>query len=401
MKNTKASLPMQGMEQNRWMYIRKMGVFMKKRAIVMSALLVIAVVIFSLGCNPPEQASSGNGSSNSSGKKAEEVQQLESTGETIEWSMFTAYGPNDGAACEVWPVLFDEIEKKTGGQLKINIYWSGQHPYEGSDMLKVIKDGEAEMVHFYSGYFTSIEPVFSIDSIPMLLPVDARDAFGALSVLWGNFEQNTSGVLEGILQEKWGATMVHLMPASPQRFFTKGYAIEGIGSLEGRKVRVYNPELATLVKILGGTPVSLSFGEVYTGLSTGLIDGLVTSLQFAESGGFLEITDNINMWEIMAAMDGAMVSLDALESLPPDVRDVFLTVMRNSAQKPEMKELVNNALILEKQLLMGQNAYVPEKSERDKVVEEVRKQIIEPWVESTGENARRAIKQIEEYKLNL
>lgn len=331
----------------------------------------------------------------------EEVKQLESTGEIIEWSMFTAYGQEDGACCEVWPIVFRDVEQATGGRLKINIYWSGQHPYEGSDMLKVIRDGEAELAHFYSGYLTSVEPVFGIDSIPMLLPENAMHAFGALARLWGDFEQNTDGVLENILQNRWKASMIHLMPASPQRFFTDGYEITGIGSLRRHKVRVYSPELAKLVTILGGTPVSLSFGEVYTGLSTGLIDGLVTSLQFAESGGFMEICDTINMWEIMAAMDGVMVSIDALNQLPPDVRDVFLQVVRNSAQKPEMKEIINNAIILEEQLLEGKKALVPDPNERDKVIKQVEAEIIKPWIDSTGEEAKIAIEQIEAYKSTL
>jgi len=325
----------------------------------------------------------------------ESGQVLESTGETIQWALFSPYGPQDSACCFLWPELFDEVYRRTGGQLEINIYWSGQHPYEGSDMLKVIQDGVAEMAHFYSGYLTSAEPVFGIDGIPMLLPSDSFQAFDIMSELWGNFEQDKNGTLEKILQEKWGASMVHLLPATFQRLYTKEYTAEKIGSLQGHKIRVYSSELATFVKILGGTPVSLSSGEVYTALSTGLVDGLVTGIQFAEANGYMDVCDTINLWEIMAASDGLIVSTKALAELPDDVREVFLDVMRTSAKKPELNELSDCALVLERLIKKGNNVYMPTEAARQEISQRVRQEIINPWAESVGADAETALSQID------
>jgi len=136
-------------------------------------------------------------------------------------------------------------------------------------------------------------------------------------------------------------------------------------------------------------------------LSTGLIDGLVTSLQFAKSGGFLEVCDTIDMWEIMAAMDGVIVGLKALNELPEDVRKVFLTIMRDSANKPEMLELTNNAIILENEILSGRNAFVPDPVKREEVAKRVQEKIVVPWINDNGEEAKAAIRQIEEYRKSL
>lgn len=323
-------------------------------------------------------------------------------GKVIEWSFFSAYGPEDGACCVVWPRLFEEIKAATGGQLVIHSFWSGQHPYEGKDMLKVLKDGEAELAHFYGGYLTAVEPVFGIDAIPMLLPPDPMNAFKTIAHLWGDFKQNRSGVLEDMLQDRWEASMVHMVPASAQRFFTRGYAAEGIGSFKGHKVRVYSPELAKLVEIMGGTPVSVSFGEVYTSLSTNLIDGTVTSTAFADSGGWFDYIDTINMWEIMSGTDGLAVSLKALNELPADVRAVFLRIMQESAAKPEMLELSDNAVVLERLLLTGKvKAFVPKADARQKVVAAVEKEIWEPWMANTGEEGQKVIAQIREFQKGL
>jgi TRAP-type transport system periplasmic protein len=317
--------------------------------------------------------------------------------EVTEWLFFSAYGPEDGAICEIWPQLFEEVKEATGGRLVIETYWYGQHPYEGEDMLQILKEGNAQLTSFYGGYISASEPVLGMVDLPLLLPIDPMESWEVVSHLWGNFEQDRSGVLEDVLQSKWNASMVHSMPASPQRFFTVGYAVEDIESFNGRKVRVYSPELAKLVEIMGGTPVSVSFSEVYTSLSTNLIDGLVTSTAFGYSGGFFDFCDHINMWEIASGSDGLMVNLDALNSLPPDVKDEFLRVMRESAQKPEMLELNQNDEIVN--MLVESNdvkVVYPTEENRNEVIEIVKNEIWEPFIDMVGDDAQRVLEQIEE-----
>jgi TRAP-type C4-dicarboxylate transport system substrate-binding protein len=369
-----------------------------KRAIVcigLSALLVLGLFLGACSQGPAGEAPKAAGGT-------KEAAAAKPAGKAIQWSFFSAYGPEDGACCVVWPRLFKEIEQATGGQLVITPFWSGQHPYEGKDMLKVLKDGEAQLVHFYGGYLTAVEPVFGIDAVPMILPPDPIMAFKTVARLWGNFQQDRGGVLEDMLESRWNSSMVHMLPASAQRFFTKGYAAEGIGSFKGHKVRVYSPELSKLVEIMGGTPVSVSFGEVYTSLSTNLIDGTVTSTAFADSGGWFDYIDTINMWEIMAGIDGLAVSLKALGELPADVKAAFLKIMQESAMKPEMLELNDNAVVLEKHLLSGKvKAFVPKAEARGKVMAAVEKEIWAPWLAKTGEEGKKVLAQIEELKKEL
>jgi len=317
------------------------------------------------------------------------------------WSFFSAYGPGDSACCEIWPALFKEVEQATDGRLQISVFWSGEHPYKGSDMLKVLRDNQAELTHFYGGFLTSVEPVFGIDAIPMLFPSDSDESFKITLKLWGDLKQDRNGVLENILEERWNGSMIHILPATHQRIHTKGYAIEGIGSLKGHKVRVYSPELAKLVEILGGTPVSIGFGEVYTALSTGMVDGLTTSVYFANQGGFFDFCDTVNLWELMAAVDGLMVNKKALDELPPDIRKTFLDIMHKSAVKPERAELMTNAFVLEQLIKKGKTAYVPTKEKRDAVVERCKTEIWEPWMTQAGADGKAALKQVEAVKKGL
>ncbi len=320
-------------------------------------------------------------------------------GKVYEWKFFAFYGPGASACCREWPILFDKVEKATNGQLKITIYWAGEHPFEGADALKVIKERNAELAHLYSGYVTAACPALGIDSVPMLLPADSDKAFEVLKGLYGGFEGDRSGVLERILQDDWDTTMVWLLPATFQRIHTKGYEVPDIGSLKGHKVRVYNPEFAKLIEILGGTPVSISSSETYTALATGLVDGVCTSLVYAQEAGWLEICDTTDLWEICAASDAMIANRDALAELPPDVRKAFLDVMEESM--PSMREIEENDTLLEELVKQGHHVCTPSQEARDAVIKRAEEEIWPDWLEAGGSDAEEALAQAKEIMASL
>jgi len=328
-----------------------------------------------------------------------ESDELTSSGYSFEWSLFTTFGPEDASICYIWPKLFDEIKQRTNGQLNISIYWNGQHPYKGEDFLKIIKEGTVELVHLSAGYITSTEPVLGFFALPVVLPDESMERFNAEAAMWGNFEQK-DGFLENILKNKWEAVTVHGIPGCWIRLFTKGYIADGIGSLKGHKIRVFSPELAKFVEILGGTPVSISYGEVYTALSTGLIDGAITTLQVANAAGWLDQCDTINLWNLIAYMDSTVVGIKALDELPDDIKKIFLDVMRTSAQKPEMLELYRESMLLEEKITEGYSLYVPDDVLKATVREKIMEQVIEPWLDSTGDSGKKAFEELEKITKN-
>lgn len=322
--------------------------------------------------------------------------QPQTDGETIEWSFYTGYGPEDGACCKIWQELFDKVYEETDGRLKIVTYWYGQHPYEGEEMLKVVRDGTAEMSHFYSGYVESVEPALAVEGLPLLMPIDGYEAYGILSSLWGNFSQDKSGKLEALLEEKWGATMVHCMPASPQRLFTAGYEAVEAGSLKNHKIRTYSTATAAFVQALGGTPVSISLSETYTSLSTNLVDGLITSTLFGYNSGVFDYVDAVNVWEISSSTDGMICSMEALEALPEDVRETFLRIMRESASAPETLEIDENNKLLEQLEGEGVKVLTPSDEFRNSIRDQLELSVWQEWLDDAGEDGAEVLAQIKD-----
>ena len=54
------------------------------------------------------------------------------------------------------------------------------------------------------------------------------------------------------------------------------------------------------------------------------------------------------MWEISSSTDGLICSMEALQQLPDDVREIFQRIMHDSATAPEMLEIDKNDELLAK-----------------------------------------------------
>ena len=317
------------------------------------------------------------------------------------WKFFGAYGPTEGPSSYVWKDLFKRIEKETNGRMKIKIFWYGQHPFEGSDMLKVISDGSAEMAHYYGPFLSSVEPVFGIDALPMLFPTDPEDSMKVGAALWGGFSQDRSGVLERILEDRWGATLVHMIVGSQQRFFTKGYKVDSMNALKGHKVRANSPEVAALVELLGGTPAPLKWGEIYTALQQGLVDGIHTSTFFAKAAGFSEHIDTISMIDFSCAADGLMINLEKLNELPEDIRNTMLKILREDALKPQIAEVTMAARAFEELAAEGKKIYAPGAQLREEISKACLEKITKPWIKRVGPDAQEAFDMIQKVSSQL
>ena len=78
-----------------------------------------------------------------------------------------------------------------------------------------------------------------------------------------------------------------------RHFFTKD-PVADIGDLAGMKLRVSNdPVMNGLVEGLGASPTVVSFGELYSALQTGVVDGAEQPIANYKSNAFPEVANNL------------------------------------------------------------------------------------------------------------
>jgi TRAP-type C4-dicarboxylate transport system substrate-binding protein len=96
-----------------------------------------------------------------------------------------------------------------------------------------------------------------------------------------------------------------------------------VDDLAGAKFRVPSKIAAQAIQLLGGTPISMTGGEMYEALQRGTVDGVVTSWAGFEPYKLAEVTTYHLEVPIAGISSMHFMSRKKFDSLPKDVQDVL------------------------------------------------------------------------------
>jgi len=158
----------------------------------------------------------------------------------------------------------EDLEKRAGGKLKLEIYPSQQLGTE-RECLELLQIGSLDMTKVSVGVLENFAPKMKVLGLPFLFR-DRQHSFDVLDGPIGEMLLN-----EG---EKYWLKGLGYYDAGSRSFYTMNKPIEKPSDLEGEKIRVMESATAVnMVKELGGSPTPISWGELYTSLQQGVVDG--------------------------------------------------------------------------------------------------------------------------------
>lgn len=166
-----------------------------------------------------------------------------------------------GSKTDIW--FMEEVEKRSGGEIKFERYWANSL-IKATDLMSSLKSGAADVVHAAPvGYNGKEYPLAGV--MMPFLSTRADAVARAYTEL-----VNSNGDLRNEFESKGGKVLYSFAWAEntlwSKRPFTK------IADLKGLKVRAPPPIADALVK-LGGTPVALAWTEGIEALQRGVVDG--------------------------------------------------------------------------------------------------------------------------------
>ncbi len=158
----------------------------------------------------------------------------------------------------------ERVAEKSGGALRIDIYPSQQLGTE-RQLLELLQLGSLGMTKVASAVLEGFAPLYKVLSLPYLF----RDEAHRFKVLEGDIGREL--LLGG--EQYWLRGLTYY-DAGSRSFYTKERPINTPDDLVGLKIRTL--ESATqvqMVKTLGGSATPISWGELYTALQQGVVDG--------------------------------------------------------------------------------------------------------------------------------
>ena len=158
----------------------------------------------------------------------------------------------------------EDLLERSGGKLKLEIYPSQQLGTE-RECLELLQIGSLDMTKVSVGVLENFAPKMKVLGLPFLF----RDRQHSFSVLDGPIGEQLLN--EG---EQYWLKGLGYYDAGSRSFYTMNKPIEKPEDLVGEKIRVMESTTAVnMVKALGGSPTPISWGELYTSLQQGVVDG--------------------------------------------------------------------------------------------------------------------------------
>jgi len=160
--------------------------------------------------------------------------------------------------------MAQKVAEKSGGTMRIDIYPSGQLGAE-RELIELLQIGSLAMTKVSVSPMESFVPEMKIFSIPYIFRDDdhlwkvLRSEIGKRILLAGE-----PYYLRGLCYYDAGA----------RSFYTKDVQIKTPKDLDGLKIRVMKSKTAVeMVNALGGSATPITWGELYTALQQGVVDG--------------------------------------------------------------------------------------------------------------------------------
>ena len=160
--------------------------------------------------------------------------------------------------------MADRLTEKSGGEMKIQIYPSGQLGPERT-CVELLQIGSLDITKVSAAVMEGFAPNYRVLGLPYIF----RNSEHAHKVLDGEIGKDL--LLEG---EKFWLRGLCFYDAGSRSFYTKDKPIQTPDDLKGLKIRVMKSNTAVnMIKSFGGSPTPISWGELYTALQGGVVDG--------------------------------------------------------------------------------------------------------------------------------
>ena len=202
-------------------------------------------------------------------------------------------------------------ERQSNGRIEVQLFPNRQLGDE-KPMLEGLRFGTVDAAVITNAVIAQIEPAFQVNDLPFLYANEAQ----AHKVLDGKVGQALAKKLEAK-----GVIALGFMEGGFRHMINNVRPVTKPEDVKGVKYRVMqNPVFIDMFSSLGGNAVPMAWGETFTAVQQGTIDGLEIPIAVIDSSKFNEVTKFLSLTNHTYSMIGLLISKKSLEKLPPDLQ---------------------------------------------------------------------------------
>jgi TRAP-type transport system periplasmic protein len=213
------------------------------------------------------------------------------------------------------------LEERSDGRLCIEVFHSAQLGEE-KDTIEQTQLGVIDMNRVSLGPFNNIIEETKVFSLPYIF----RSTDHMHKVVDGEIGQS-------ILDEFDNHNLKGLAfyDAGSRSFYNSQKPITSMDDINGMKFRVMQSDVfVDMVDALGGNATPMPYGEVYSSIQTGVIDGAENNWPSFESSGHYEVAGYFTLDEHLIVPEVLVMSKQAWDGLSPEDQELVQQAARDS-----------------------------------------------------------------------
>jgi len=206
------------------------------------------------------------------------------------------------------------VKERTGGAVEFQIFPQGQLGNQRV-MTEGVQLGTLEATVSPAAFLGGFNSAVSVLDIPYLMPADTAEAQVLREGPFGDalLDSFTS---KGVVGVAWWP--------NGMKNFTSNEPLDDIAAFADQKFRVMDSNiLIEQFNALGASAIALPFGELYTSLQTGVVDGQENPLDTIQRMKFFEVQDYLVISEHGAMEDVVLFNPTWWASLPADYQVII------------------------------------------------------------------------------
>lgn len=217
----------------------------------------------------------------------------------------------------------DKVEERTNGRIQVRILPNGQLGSENENMEQLMA-GVISMTKVSAPGLATYNESYHAFGLPYIFD-DTQNFYHVM-----DSQQMQDFFLSS---EDDGFVTLTYYTSGARSFYTKDKAIRTPADLKGLKIRVQDMKSQTdMMKALGGIPVAMSYGDVYTSLQTGIIDGTENNETALTTGKHGEICKVYSTDQHAMIPDVMVMSAKVWKNITPEDQQIILEAAHESTE---------------------------------------------------------------------
>jgi tripartite ATP-independent transporter DctP family solute receptor len=208
----------------------------------------------------------------------------------------------------------NRIEERTGQYVTMNTFPSESAGSE-KEMLEAVMMGTLDMCKTSTAVVTGFVPEFGVFDMPYIF----RDYNHLMKVVSGPVGKQLLDKLEskGVIGLFW-------MEQGTRNIYTARKAVRSPQDLKGLKIRsMQSPIMVETINLMGGTATPMAFGELYTALKQGVVDGAENAPDALWYSKQYEVTKFFSLTNHFMTPVLFMMNAKIFNSLPKDYQEII------------------------------------------------------------------------------